>query len=631
MKKLFAFLFLSIGIVYTFAQSTKLTGTIIGTAASVDYTSGSMSTTVNIRENAFDGDLNTFFASYPRSNSWVGLDLGTPHVITKVGWSPRNDSNGSKRVKLGVFEGANSSDFIDAVPLYLIDKNGTIGVMSNADIDVTRGFRYVRYMGPNDARCNVAEIEFYGYESEGSDEKFYQPTNLPLVVVNVKNAKEPQDKVTDLDANIIIISEDGTNYFENIGTTRLRGNASMNFEKKPYRIKFEKKQQVLDAKAKAKKWTLINNYGDKTLMRNLIAFEISRRLNLEYTPYGRAVDVIFNGEYKGTYQLCDQVEVNKNRVNVEEMDEKCVEGEDLTGGYLVEIDAYAYDEDNYFYSKRQNPVTIKYPDSDEILSVQTSYIKEHFNKLEDALFSSSFTNETKGYRKYLDLESFLKHFIVGELSGNTDTYWSVNMYKHRNDDHFYVGPVWDFDIAFENDYRTYPINSKSDYVYASGGSLAGNMKNFVDQIIKKDSGAKEELKNIWSEVRNSGVITPENITDFVKDLQTELNQSQKLNFTRWDILNQKVHMNPKTYGGYNGEVNNVIKFLQDRIAWLDKKIGLNPTSIEEINMDDENAFVEIFNLSGMKIGEYKEIDSKVLAPGIYIVKEKGISRKIQIR
>ncbi len=90
-------------------------------------------------------------------------------------------------------------------------------------------------------------------------------------------------------------------------------------------------------------------------------------------------------------------------------------------------------------------------------------------------------------------------------------------------------------------------------------------------------------------------------------------------------------MNPKTYGGYNGEVNNVIKFLQDRIAWLDKKIGLNPTSIEEINMYDENAFVEIFNLSGMKIGEYKEIDSKVLAPGIYIVKEKGISRKIQIR
>ena len=103
------------------------------------------------------------------------------------------------------------------------------------------------------------------------------------------------------------------------GTIRERGNYSRNFPKKPYRIKFDSKQHVLDAPAKAKKWTLINNYGDKTLMRNMLAFEISRQLGMPYTPYSKAVDVLLNGEYKGCYQLCDQVEVNKKRVAIDEL------------------------------------------------------------------------------------------------------------------------------------------------------------------------------------------------------------------------------------------------------------------------------------------------------------------------
>ena len=100
-----------------------LKGTVIGTTQTVNYNNTSdRSNTVNTRENAFDGDLNTFFASYERSYTWTGLDLGEPHVITRVGWSPRNDSQGEKRVLLGVFEGANREDFMDALPLYVILK-----------------------------------------------------------------------------------------------------------------------------------------------------------------------------------------------------------------------------------------------------------------------------------------------------------------------------------------------------------------------------------------------------------------------------------------------------------------------------------------------------------------------------
>ena len=116
------------------AQDQLLTGTVIGTAESVDYSTGEASTTINTIENAFDGNFSTFFASYERSKTWVGLDLGEKHVITRVGWSPREGSVGSKRVILGIFEGANDPDFMDGVPLYIIDQEGTVGSMSYADV-----------------------------------------------------------------------------------------------------------------------------------------------------------------------------------------------------------------------------------------------------------------------------------------------------------------------------------------------------------------------------------------------------------------------------------------------------------------------------------------------------------------
>ena len=113
----------------------KLSGTVIGTTLSVDYNNTSQpSTTVNTCARAFDGRLDTYFASWERSYTWAGLDLGSRHVITRVGWSPRNDSQGEGRVVLGVFEGANREDFMDALPLYVITERGKIGHISHADV-----------------------------------------------------------------------------------------------------------------------------------------------------------------------------------------------------------------------------------------------------------------------------------------------------------------------------------------------------------------------------------------------------------------------------------------------------------------------------------------------------------------
>jgi len=594
----------------------KLTGTVIGASPSVDYVTFGPSTTVNTPAMAFDGDLNTYYASYDRDYTWVGLDLGTPHVITRLGWSPRNDSHGPQRVQLGVFEGANREDFMDALPLYIIDQQGTIGKMSYADVDCSKGFRYVRYIGPSDARCNIAELEFYGVQSGGDNSNLYRPSNLPLVTIHTLNGEIPYDKVHDISAQLTIVGADGSLLSEP-GNIRERGNGSRTFPKRPYRIKFNKKQHVLDSPAKAKKWTLINNYGDKTLLRNLLAFELSRRMDMPYTPYAQSVDVLLNGEYKGNYQLCDQIDVNPRRVNIDEMTTDDNSGPALTGGYFLEVDAYANEEPFYFYSSRNNPVTVKSPDADSITSAQSYYIKTYFNKMEQQ------------WLQYLDLNTFLRHFLVGELSGNTDTYWSVFMYKHRGNDTIFTGPVWDFDLAFENDDRTYPVNNKNDYIYRSGGSCAGNMKSFVDKIVVNSAAAKKRMLSIWDEARQKG-LTEENLIDYTDSLVEMLQTSQRLNFLRWPIMNQKVHQNPVLWGGYDAEVQNVRRFVRERIAWMDKKLGYTYVDgIEEVESPsfiDYNRPYEVFRLNGQFCGR----DTKALPRGLYIIRQGQVRRKVEI-
>ena len=577
-------------------------------------------TVLNNADKAFDGDPSTYSSS-TYNFGWAGLDLGTRHVITRVGWMPRD--NVPSRMILGVFEGANSPDFMDALPIHIIrsaSEVGKPGEMSYAEVTCSQGFRYVRYVGPASTYAHVAELQFYGYEGMGDHSNLFRITNLSTVSIHTLDGVIPRDKVNEIQAQFTIIGDSTFALLSEPGTIRERGNASRDFPKKPWRIKFESKQHVLDAPAHARKWTLINNYGDKTLMRNLLAFELSRQLGMPYTPYGRAVDVLLNGEYKGCYQLCDHIQVHKDRVQIEEMTPRDNSGDALTGGYFFEIDAYADREASYFYSNQWKPVTIKSPDADSITSVQKNYIRNHFNRMES------------NWSSYLDLNTFLRHFLVGELSGNIDTYWSVFMYKHRLNDTIYTGPVWDFDLAFNNDGRIRNPNDMSDYVYRSGGSCAGNMRSFVDKIIINTESTQDQLLAIWDEARHNG-IDQEHLVAFVDSMEEELLLSQELNFLRWPIMKKIVHQNPRIWGSYAAEVENVRDFIRKRVEWMDNRLGYTyvPESISIVSDSDPDDIdfsrpYRIYSLSGQTLGT----DLNALPTGIYIVRQGPLVKKVQI-
>ena len=570
-------------------ESFKLPASkIIGTELSVDYNTNNSSTTVNTKFNAFDGNLNTYFASYDRSGTWVGLDLGEKHIITKIAYAPRYDTSvGSQRLMLGVFEGANNPDFGDAVPLLMITESPPLNVLTSRNINCSKGFRYVRYIGPNDVRCNIAEIEFWGYKGEGKNSFFPQLTNVPTISIHTTNAKEITSKEIYVNG-IITVIDNGIVYSDSL-EIRGRGHASWSmFPKKPYKLKLKNKTNLLGLPSKDRSWVLINNYGDKTLMRNLLAFDLSRRLEMAFTTSAKPVDVILNGEYKGCYQICENIKVSSERVNIQQMNKSDIALPDLSGGYLLEVDAYAgQDSGKWFPSFRLGtPVKIKYPKTDEIATQQFNYIRNHYANLEDAIFNSNFKDPVNGYRRYLDVESFIRHFLVGEISGNTDTYWSTYMYKDRNNDVFKFGPVWDFDLGFDNDNRTFPINSRSQWVYEFGSSANG-FRSVVNRILS-DETFVARLRVVYSFYRDRGVISKEALLKVVDNYSSEIYQSQRLNFIRWNIMNSYVHQNPKVWGSYEGEVNNVRNYISQRIDWIDKKLNYvpSPTKTPEIILSD---------------------------------------------
>ena len=635
MKKMLLILFFLLLSFSSYSQSEKLTGTVIGTEICVDYDNGNQeTTTVNTAVNLFDGNFNTFFATYQRSGGWAGLDLGEKHIITSVAYCPR--FNQEQRVVLGLFEGANREDFLDAVPLLIIDEKPLFNVLTKKDVDCSRGFRYVRYVGPSDIRCNIAELEFYGYAGEGDDTKFVQFTNLPVVTIHTENAEDIVEKEKYLNGIVSVIYDGGTKIYTDGLEVRGRGNASWSFPKKPYRMKLSNKVNLMGLPAKEKNWTLINNYGDKTLMRNLLAFDLSRRFEMPYTSVGVPVDVVLNGEYKGCYQLCDHIQVATARVDIAKT------------GTFIEVDQYASGEaaGEWFTSAKGMPVTIKHPEDADLVA-RYNDIKSHFNTMEASVFATNFAHPTDGFRKYLDVETFLRHFLVGEISGNTDTYWSTYMYRQNNtSDIYYTGPVWDFDIAYENDNRTQPINNLTNWVYATKGSSAGNgqMKNFVNRLMQ-DTEFANRLKAIYAEYRDSGSISADALVDVVDHYEGELDQAQRLNFMRWDILNSKVHQNFQALGSYDKEVDVVRTYIQDRIEWIDNKLGYVASDIRKeasravsVRAEKNKAIisgitslstVKVFDVSGKEVCSFKVMSgiSIPLDSGVYIIQVMGEETK----
>jgi len=526
---------------------------------------------------AFDGNASTYYSTNSSDFQWVGLDLGEPCVITRIAYTPAPGSQGADRMLLSLFEGANSPDFMDALPLHFVGERPAAGTTAYADVNVSRGFRYVRYVGGSGSYCNIAELQFFGHAGEGDDSQFYQITNLPTLSIHVKDNILPVNRGEDFESQSVLIFDDGTMTQEYPILFRVRGNYSASHENKAFRIKYNdgKSHHVMrggrnESPTKCKKWVLINSYRDKTLMRNPVAWAMSKRGERDWTPWCQVVDLVVNGDYRGTYTLADAVSVDPRRIDITEMGNGDIDEETITGGYLVEADNNYSREAYHFMSSHGNTMSVHEPDEDVMQPEQFQYIQNTWNAMENIVFGSNYTDKEKGQRSVVDMESFLRWFLVSEFNGNTDMICQVFLYKERGDDHFYTGPIWDADLALENDQTTYPANQRMDWTYKVRDT--GDYKSFVSRILS-DPSVFAQLQTIWATLRKKGNFEPDDVAADVDSIRNELRASANLNFIRWPYLNQWLSLNPAVPGSWELEVDRVRDFVRDRVAWMDEMLS----------------------------------------------------------
>jgi hypothetical protein len=303
---------------------------------------------------------------------------------------------------------------------------------------------------------------------------------------------------------------------------------------------------------------LLANYSDKTLMRNHVAFELSRRFGLTYTPRGQFVDLYLNNEYKGNYLLAEQIDIAENKVNIQKMSRGDISQSSVTGGYLLEIDGRR-DADFCFYTRKHIPFCIKSPDN--IVPEQLAYIKDYLQTAENAIYSEHFADPATGYAKYIDTDSFINWFLVNELFKNTDAKFalSVYMYKDRNEK-LCLGPVWDFDIGAGN----------VDF-FGNDDPTGWWVKDAVwIHRLFEDPAFKVKVQNRWNTLKGSQI---ETIGGFIDATATYLHFSQRENFKKWDILNAYVWPNAVVMGSYEQEVAYLKEWLMKRRNWLDSELN----------------------------------------------------------
>ena len=395
--------------------------------------------------------------------------------------------------------------------------------------------------------------------------QYTQMTDLPTIYIDTYDGWGIFSKETYKYCQLHYVDETGQVTAYDSVSIRGRGNSTWNMAKKPYKIKFNNKEKFLGkGYAKAKKWTLLANAGDKTMMRNAVTSAMGAFTSLKFNPAAKFADMVLNGQYVGTYQISDQVDVRAHRVNIMEQPYPINDSTNITGGYLLEVDGFK--DGNCFYTGTYRaPVRIHYPEDDEIDNKQTTYIRNHVNTFEKALVSADFTDSEKGYRAYVDTTSLIDWYLCTEISANIDGFFSTYFYKEQDNPRLFWGPLWDYDIAYNNDQRVTSEKGLSSSVHSLMVDIAYNGSRSWVLRMWKDPWFQQAVYQRYQELLNNGLV--DYMQAKVDSLNTLLQQSQELNYELWGI-NRKMYHEMVLYSSYDRYVTDLKTFITEHCDYL---------------------------------------------------------------
>lgn len=456
--------------------------------------------------------------------SWDGPLSGTIMVTEST---PLSDEKEITSFKLGTLTGVidQNAGTINFKTLDWIDNLYSMEAEFTATGAVTiNGVPQNNGVTKNDFHKNV----IYTVTAENGSSRTYtvhvkspQTTGLPIVKIDTKNRETISSKEIYLNTDRIAVIDPEHPKWELESTDPLdgvrgRGNATWNYDKKPYRIKFNKKKSLFGLTA-AKSWVLLADYKSPTALQNATAFELGQRFNFPYANHYKHVELVLNGEYKGMYILTEQVQVGEGRVNIDE-----------NNGFLVEMDFY-FDEDPKFRTTNFNlPVMIKSPELEDISGYD--FVKEHVNELADAVAASSFP--ANNWRDLIDVDKLIDFLMINDIVMNFEVQVPASIYLSKDvDKKIIMGPLWDFDCGYgyEEDTFTFYREYEGRVAFLPRRlTWYGSGQAFFQRFFK-DPDFVSKYKARWNEMYpliSDMKVYIENMAEYLQD-------SRELNCEKW--------------------------------------------------------------------------------------------------
>ena len=391
-------------------------------------------------------------------------------------------------------------------------------------------------------------------------------TGLPLLYISTDGSRAVTSKDTYISGAAQLIEDVRT---RGAGETsdifrisiKGRGNSSWLWEKKPYRIKCDEKQVLLD-EHKDRSWVLVPNLADKTMIRNSFSMYLGKISNLEWTPSGHFVELFFNGRYDGTYWLCEKIKVANHRVAV---------GDD---GFLLELDRWADKDDAAVcfttpYTKGslddEVDIEIKEPEGVTKYDANYNYIVNYFTQAENALFGSNFRDPVNGWQKYLDMDSFVDWYLIHEISKNGDCMFNFSTYMNlKRGGKLKMGPIWDFDAAYANESEM----SEAGRAFRETDGWLRDWSKWYTRLWQ-DPAFVAKVKERY----NYFYAHKKDMLNYINADAAYLKYSVETNDERWGIFYERItQKNWNVWGSYQNEVQSLKTWLNERMDWIKSQL-----------------------------------------------------------
>ena len=524
---------------------------------------------------------------------------------------------------------AGTSSEIDAVKWYC-DSNGDYYFFMPGSADLSSAVIYHNFTRLTiDGKSVLSGETLTGLEKNGSvtmncdgknyNVKIMQSSGIASMFLTTESGSmdsinaDPNHEYSESGQMLVVDSDGAISYEGELSSIKGRGNTTWrNIEKKPYNIKLPSKASLLGMKA-SKKWCLLANGQDHSMLRNRVVYDMADEVGLDFSPESRFADVYANGEYLGSYQITEKVELGKNNLvsitdlqgntedalsaagynsDIESYRLKSdgsyygarsgydipVEPEDITGGYLLEYIAVP-EESCHFITDSGQSVDLKTAASFK----QVNYIADFVQDMEDALYSpSGYNSKGKHYSDYIDVESAALMYLIEELSVNIDAgISSCFFYKDSDlagDGKLHAAPVWDYDVAFGNlnTYKDGVNMMDTDSIFAAESRQYGNGKYTIIAQFAHQSEIAKAAEELWNErfvpafaILNGKATGTGRLKSF-DEYRALLKDSADMNYIRWERTLIDNLLVPSAGGTHEEQLEYYIDWMSRREAFMNR-------------------------------------------------------------